>query len=108
MTPLQLFARLGLALAIGLLIGIERGWQLRDEKEGMRAAGIRTYALVGLLGGVWAALSNYAGGIVLGFAAASFAACFTLFAWGEERTLNANSATGMIAGLVAFALGALS
>ncbi|WP_138430228.1 MgtC/SapB family protein [Fodinibius saliphilus] len=46
------------ALGIGLLIGIERGWSGRLEDEGDRVAGIRTFSLVGLLGGVWAKLSN--------------------------------------------------
>ncbi|NGP87785.1 MgtC/SapB family protein [Fodinibius halophilus] len=46
------------ALGIGLLIGIERGWSGRMEDEGDRVAGIRTFSLVGLLGGVWAKLSN--------------------------------------------------
>ncbi|MFN2369454.1 MAG: MgtC/SapB family protein, partial [Desulfurivibrionaceae bacterium] len=41
-----------ISLAIGLLIGIERGWKEREEKEGERVAGIRTFSIVGLLGGV--------------------------------------------------------
>ena len=45
------------ALSIGLLIGIERGWSERDEKEGDRMAGIRTFSVVGLLGGVWGLLT---------------------------------------------------
>ncbi len=108
MTSIALFERLGLALAIGLLIGIERGWHERDAKAGSRAAGIRTFALVGLLGGIWAALANFVGAIVLGFAAAAFACCFALFEWSEARSSNTNSATGMVAGLITFALGALA
>ena len=46
------------ALAIGLLIGIERGWSGRKEDEGKRVAGIRTFSLIGLLGGVVALLSQ--------------------------------------------------
>jgi uncharacterized membrane protein (DUF4010 family) len=46
------------ALAIGLLIGIERGWSGRKEDEGQRVAGIRTFSLIGLLGGVIALLSQ--------------------------------------------------
>ncbi|PWN07941.1 MgtC/SapB family protein [Rhodohalobacter mucosus] len=45
------------ALSIGLLIGLERGWSGRKEEEGDRIAGIRTFSLIGLLGGVWALLS---------------------------------------------------
>lgn len=62
---------LGAALLAGLLIGIERGWTLRRAEEGMRVAGIRTFALTGLIGGVAGLLSamDYAfvgGGIVIG------------------------------------------
>ena len=35
----ELFRRLAVALAIGLLIGLERGWQAREEAEGERTAG---------------------------------------------------------------------
>ena len=41
MSEMELFQRLGLALAIGLLIGLERGWRERDSAEGSRVAGIR-------------------------------------------------------------------
>ena len=53
----ELLLRLGLALAIGFLIGLERGWHERDEKEGHRTAGIRTFSLSGLLGRVFGAPS---------------------------------------------------
>ena len=52
----EILQRLGLALAIGLLVGLERGWKTRDEAEGGRVAGLRTYALSGLLGGLSASL----------------------------------------------------
>src|SRR5215467_9475952 len=45
----ELFRRLSVALAIGLLIGLERGWKSREEESGQRTAGFRTYALTGLL-----------------------------------------------------------
>ncbi len=106
MTTSALFERLGLALAIGLLIGIERGWQEREGKAGSRAAGIRTHALIGLLGGVWGLLAQLAGQAVLGFAALGFSAAFTLFEWQEMRRAGSYSATGTVAGLLSFALGA--
>jgi hypothetical protein len=37
---------LGLALALGLLVGLEKGWQERTSVEGSRVAGIRTYRLL--------------------------------------------------------------
>ncbi len=44
------------SLAVGLLIGVERGWRDRDLAEGGRVAGLRTFSLVGLLGGALAVL----------------------------------------------------
>ena len=40
------------ALACGLLIGIERGWKLKDQKPGTRVAGVRTFSMLGLGGGI--------------------------------------------------------
>jgi uncharacterized membrane protein YhiD involved in acid resistance len=57
---------LGVALAIGLLIGLERGWKERDAQEGHRIAGVRTYGLIGLLGGVLALLTGHVGALALG------------------------------------------
>ena len=34
MDTLELFQRLAVALAIGLLVGLERGWKYREEAEG--------------------------------------------------------------------------
>jgi uncharacterized membrane protein (DUF4010 family) len=48
--------RLGAALAVGLIIGLERGWTDRDRPEGGRAAGLRTFAIAGFGGGVAAVL----------------------------------------------------
>ena len=106
MDTIALLEHLLLALAIGLLIGIERGWQERDGKDGSRAAGVRTYALIGLLGGVSALLGQIAGGLFLGFSLAAFAASLALFEWREATRNDSASATGMIAGLVTFVLGA--
>src|SRR3546814_3953576 len=52
MDDLTPFRGLALALGVGLLIGVERGWRMRGEAAGHRVAGIRTFAILGLLGGV--------------------------------------------------------
>jgi uncharacterized membrane protein (DUF4010 family) len=44
--------RVGSGLAIGALVGLERGFKLRDQKAGTRVAGIRTFTLLGLGGGI--------------------------------------------------------
>lgn len=108
MDTIELFQRLGLALAIGFLVGVERGWREREGAAGSRVAGIRTYALIGLLGGIWGALFPYTGGIAMGFAVFAFAAGFTVFEWRESVAENNLSATALIAGLVVFALGAFA
>lgn len=52
-------AGIGLALLLGLLVGVQRGWALRDEAEGSRFAGVRTFALFGLAGGVAGTLAVF-------------------------------------------------
>jgi len=105
--------RLALALGIGLLIGLERGWRTRDAEPGSRAAGIRTFAISGLLGGVIAALSTFAGGaeslgggIVLGAGFASYAVVIAMFGREENRASGTSSATTVVAAMLTFALGA--
>ncbi|MGM0449947.1 MAG: MgtC/SapB family protein [Pseudomonadota bacterium] len=49
---------LGVALLLGMLVGLQRGWQARDRDSGERIAGIRTHALTGLLGGIAALLGR--------------------------------------------------
>ncbi|MEA3301372.1 MAG: MgtC/SapB family protein [Pseudomonadota bacterium] len=49
------FTHIGIAIALGLLVGSERGWHERGLAEGSRVAGIRTFTLVALLGAVVAA-----------------------------------------------------
>lgn len=52
---------LAAALAVGILIGLERGWREREGADGSRVAGLRTFALFGLLGGVLGVLSEALG-----------------------------------------------
>ena len=111
----ELLSRLAVALGIGLLIGLERGWRRREASPGSRAAGIRTFAISGLLGGLIAALAQAlssqalggaVGGIVLGFGFAAYAAVITIFSRDENRAVGIFSATTAIAGMLTFALGA--
>ncbi len=108
MDSVELFQRLGLALAIGTLIGIERGWRKREMPENSRAAGLRTFALSGLLGGVLAALQPVAGALPLAFGLVAHAAVFAAYRWREARRNETYGATTVVAGLLAFALGAFA
>src|SRR5262245_45982812 len=102
----ELFRRLALALAIGLLIGLERGWQLREEAEGERTAGFRTHALTGLLGGICAALAAATHPLVLAAGLLSFTGAFALFAWLEASSEHNFSVTGVVGAILTFLLGA--
>jgi uncharacterized membrane protein (DUF4010 family) len=44
--------RLAIAAATGLIIGLERGWSHRTEVPGERVAGLRTFTLTALAGGL--------------------------------------------------------
>ena len=61
----ELFRRLAVSLAIGLLVGLERGWQTREESDHQRTAGLRTFALTGLLGGICGLISAVSSPLVL-------------------------------------------
>ena len=54
----QTTLNLATALLLGAIIGLERGWDARSQASGERIAGIRTFALIGLLGGVAALLAE--------------------------------------------------
>jgi len=109
----DLLSHFAVALGIGLLIGIERGWRHRDLEEGHRAAGIRTFTIIGLLGGVIGVMAEAAGtpltmtgGIILGLGFLGFAATFTVMCRDENMTTDSRSATTAIAGMLTFALAA--
>jgi len=105
---IALAERLGLALAIGLFVGIERFWVSRSEPEGSRIAGVRSFALAGLLGGLWGVLADAVEPVLLGFAALGFAALIVVAYARETRAAGAVADRGItteIAALVVFALG---
>jgi uncharacterized membrane protein (DUF4010 family) len=110
MDTVELLSRFAVALGIGLLIGLERGWRTRDEQAGSRAAGFRTFAISGLLGGIVGALAHAAGttanaGMIIGIAFAAFSAVATVFCVEENRADKTYSATTAIAAILTFALG---
>lgn len=105
MLDLDLLKRLAVALAVGLLVGLERGWQARDEAEGERTAGLRTYALSGLLGGVAASLTQ-GQPVALALFFMAFTATFAAYHWREISAAGTYSVTGVVAAMLTFAVGA--
>ena len=94
--------RLAIALGIGLLLGVERE---RNKGVGPHRApaGIRTFALVALLGGIAMAIGSHAVlAVALGFVAAAVLIAYAL----GDRTDP--GLTTEVALLVAFLLGALA
>lgn len=104
----ELLQRLTAALAIGALIGIERGWKQRSDEPGSRAAGLRTFTLAGLLGGIAAVVGTNLGAAAFAAIAIAFSALFGAFQWRETRADEDFSATSTVAGLLTFALGGLA
>lgn len=106
MNELEILQRLLLAASVGLLFGIERGWQQRAQKDGSRVAGIRTHTLVGLCGGICGLLAARQGGLFLGLAFLGLMVSFALYELRRMRRSRNFSATGLVTVLLTFALGA--
>jgi len=105
----EVLRRLATALALGLVVGAERGWQERARAEGRRAVGLRTFGLVGLLGGVAAVLSSATGaGAVLPVAWGGLA-LFVAVAYAVMAPRTGDfGATTELAVVLTFGLGALA
>lgn len=100
---LQLEA-IGLALALGLLVGVQRGWVQREAAAGSRFAGIRTFGLLGLAGGIAGALQSNAdalSAIIL----ATGGLLIVLGYWRATAREPSISGTASIAGLLTLASG---
>ena len=95
--------RFAVALFIGLLIGLERGWQERETHNGLRTAGSRTFALFGALAVM---LADESGALVLGFAFLSLTGVLATAYVIRIRARADYGITSEIAALVTFSLGA--
>ena len=100
-------AGIAVSLALGLLVGLQRGWAQREGKPGTRFAGIRTFGLLGLVGGVAGVLLR----ISEPLATLLLAAAAGLVLIGYYRTSRGGaslSGTVSIAGLLTLACGFLA
>src|SRR5437764_9128977 len=94
------------ALASGLLIGIERGWKLREQEPGSRVAGVRTCSVVGLGSGI-AGLVGTLGYPLVAAALALGAVAIMVIAYARELTSQHDS-TSAVASMVTIAIGFLA
>ncbi len=98
---------IGLALALGLLIGVQRGWASRSSVPGSRFAGVRTYGLLGLAGGIAGSLQARAEGLATVLLAAS-AVLVLLGYWRSTKGRASISGTSSLTGLITLAAGFLA
>ena len=97
---------LATALACGLLIGVERGWKLRDQEPGTRVAGIRTFSMLGLCTGVAGLVARLGHPFV---AAAIVLGAIVLLVAAYARQLETqHDATSAVAAMVTVAIGFLA
>ncbi|MBU1188960.1 MAG: MgtC/SapB family protein [Gammaproteobacteria bacterium] len=99
---------LAVALAIGLLIGAERGWNKRDVGEGHRIAGLRTYGLLGLLGGVGGLLASQLGVVLTGLMFIGIAGVLVTVYAVNLRQRDDVGITSMVAALLTWLLGVVA
>ena len=97
---------LGAALAAGLLIGIERGWSLRGQRAGSRIAGVRTFTLIALAGGLAGVLAARGLAFVAG-AIALAAAAVPAIGYARDATRR-RDATSAVAALATLGIGLLA
>jgi uncharacterized membrane protein (DUF4010 family) len=103
-----LWHRLAVALGIGLIVGLERGWTAREQHHGERLAGLRTFTLAGLLGGVLAAAAAPDRFEVLAAGALALGALIVGGYVLSARVTRDYGMTTELALLATFALGALA
>ncbi|ELE7132882.1 MgtC/SapB family protein [Vibrio harveyi] len=104
----HLIWNLFVALLLGAIVGTQRGWVMRNSVEGSRVAGIRTFSLVGLLGGLVGILANLYTPLLLGFAliALVILACIAFVI--QQRKSEDISITGVVSLVITFVLGSLA
>jgi uncharacterized membrane protein YhiD involved in acid resistance len=82
---LPILMRLAVALAIGLLIGLERGWEFRELHTAQRTAGLRTFSAIGLLGGVTAQFGGDHGSLLIAAFAIALGVVLAVGYWRESE-----------------------
>ncbi|NER82181.1 MAG: MgtC/SapB family protein, partial [Leptolyngbya sp. SIO1D8] len=103
----NVMTRLAVALVLGLIVGVERGWQHQQSSKGAFAAGIRSFGFVGLLGGVGALLALEWGSSLLGVLFLGLALVVAVSYWLTAKKTQDFGLTTELAMLLTFGLGAL-
>ena len=96
---------LGASLAAGLMIGVERGWRLRAQAAGSRVAGVRTYSLLGVGGGLAALLGELIHPLTTLALVTALCVGLVIAYW---RGPSRRDATSFVSAIIALALGMLA
>ncbi len=99
------FARLGTALALGLLVGLQREYAKQEEGDDL-FAGARTFALISLVGGLAAVADSVAGARFLLLGSLVAVGSFILVAYYVGVRSGELGVTTEVAALVVFLAGA--
>lgn len=97
-----------IALASGLLVGVERGWRQRERSEGERIAGVRTFALLGGVGGTIGLFSESGQWVIASLLAASVLTVLAILTLRSLAREGNASATNFVAMVLTLAMGMLS
>jgi len=100
--------QLAVALLLGTLIGIQRGWKDRQRESGQRVAGIRTHALTAMAGALGVVLASHLGPWILVGLMLSIAVVGVVAYRQRVQTFHDFSITGLIGLLLTFIFGALA
>ncbi|MBH8581639.1 MgtC/SapB family protein [Bisbaumannia pacifica] len=103
---MEAFVGVGVALFSGLLIGLERGWKQSGLPESSRAMGLRTFALIGLGGGVSGLLGEAWGAALPAAIGLGLTLLLTVVYWRSRLEQRDAGCTTEVAGLLTFVLGA--
>ncbi|EAZ94173.1 MgtC/SapB family protein [Crocosphaera chwakensis] len=104
---LTVATQLAIALILGLIIGIERGWKTREDPDGLGDGGIRNFGLSGLFGGIAAVLADKWGiGILAVIFLGLSLVIVTSYALTAKKSKDYGTTTE-IALLMTFSLGAM-
>lgn len=114
MDGIEMFQRLGTAVAIGAIVGVERHWRVRDEEDGQRTAGLRTFSLIGTLGGAAGLIGHafpdapVAAAVIITGLFITLSAVFSFYQYREAVAENNRSVTTSVAAMLTFALGVVA
>ncbi|MBA4503176.1 MgtC/SapB family protein [Marinobacterium marinum] len=100
--------RVLIALALGMLIGLQRGWHERNSRVGGRIAGIRTFGLLAVAGALTGVLHPLLGpgiGIAIGL---GITLLLGLAHWLDSSEDHDFGLTTVMAGVVTYLLGSIT